>query len=401
MPCIRSTPHHRFRPHFPPGSLQCRFSPELVSPLTHAMKLVFAKLNNGPADGTLESPPPSPLTPIAPTSLIPKPSGVVGRVGLWGERVRCLADEYLETSLPYSAQAEQPDRLALVCETASKEYPILLKYEGNWVVHDYLRIYLKNSSQKARKEQQLKDNELETAAKGKARDSQLRTSLMLFDVYNLAPDSADSRCTSVSVAKTSSNTILLLSWFTHAQDEVGVNVAKVPTSNVQAMFTQRTARGESSLLPAIPSSSSKEGEPKERTSDLYQDLGLVSKSPVGKGMSSLTIWRLVLEGRGCKTGVDARGERALALTCAGERAPGGLLEPLPWFCPHPDGSKTSSGEGIVLPPPAHYISRCCGDACANINAGWEVVPKVVPFPSGGLENGGRWERRSIGLGNGI
>ncbi|KAH8999753.1 hypothetical protein EDB92DRAFT_1940579 [Lactarius akahatsu] len=201
MPCIRSTPHRHFRPHFPPGSLQCCFSPELVSPLTHAMKLVFTKLNNGPADGMLESPPPSPLTPIAPTSLIPKPSGVVGRVSRGGytlrdvleqeyrwedglyckirERVHCLADEYLEMSLPYSAQAEQPDRLAL----ASKEYPILLKYKGNWVVHDYLCIYLKNSSQKARKEQQLKDNELETAAKGKARDSQLRTSLMLIFLF--------------------------------------------------------------------------------------------------------------------------------------------------------------------------------------------------------------------------
>ncbi|KAH9026537.1 hypothetical protein EDB85DRAFT_2149132 [Lactarius pseudohatsudake] len=211
MPCTRSTSHRRFRPHFPPGSLQCRFTPELVSSLTHAMKLVFAKLDNGPADGTLGSPPPSPLTPIAPTSLIPKPSGEIGRVGRGGytlrdvleqehrwedglyhkirERVCCLADEYLETSLPYSAQAEQPNRLALVCETASKEYPILLKYEGNWVVHDYLRIYLKNSSQKARKEQQLKDNELETAAKGKARgpidrlDSQLHTSLMLIFLF--------------------------------------------------------------------------------------------------------------------------------------------------------------------------------------------------------------------------
>ncbi|KAH8984086.1 hypothetical protein EDB86DRAFT_3084788 [Lactarius hatsudake] len=203
MPCIRSP--RRFLPHFPPGSLQCRFSPELVSPFTHAMKLVFAKLDNGPTDGTLRSPPLSPLTPIAPTSLIPKPSGEVACVNRGGytlrdvleqehgwedglyykirERVCCLADEYLETSLPYSAQAEQPDRLALVCKTASKEYPILLKYKGNWVVHDYLRIYLKNSSQKARKEQQLKDNELETAAKGKARDSQLRTSLMLIFLF--------------------------------------------------------------------------------------------------------------------------------------------------------------------------------------------------------------------------
>ncbi|KAH9011561.1 hypothetical protein EDB85DRAFT_2159849 [Lactarius pseudohatsudake] len=174
MPCIRSTPHRRFRPHFPPGSLQCRFSPELVSPLTHAMKLVFAKLNNGPADGTLESPPPSPLTPIAPTSLIPKPSGVVGRVGRGGYTLRDVLEQEhgWEDGLYYKIR-----------ERASKEYPILLEYEGNWVVHDYLRIYLKNSSQKARKEQQLKDNELETAAKGKARDSQLRTSLMLIFLF--------------------------------------------------------------------------------------------------------------------------------------------------------------------------------------------------------------------------
>ncbi|KAH9174106.1 hypothetical protein EDB89DRAFT_1904821 [Lactarius sanguifluus] len=187
MPCVRSTLHRHFHPHFPPGSLQCRFSPEPVSLFTHAMKLVFAKLDNGPADGTLRSPPPLPLTPIAPISLIPKPSGEVSRVSRGGytlkdvlkqeygwedglyhkirERVRSLADKYLETSLPYSAQAEKPNRLAL----ASKEYPILLEYEGNWVVHDYLRIYLKNSSQKAKKDQQHKDKALETAAKGKAR----------------------------------------------------------------------------------------------------------------------------------------------------------------------------------------------------------------------------------------
>lgn len=50
----------------------------------------------------------------------------------------------------------------------SKEYPILLEYEGSWVVHDFLRTYLKNSAQKARKDQQQKDKELEAAAKGKA-----------------------------------------------------------------------------------------------------------------------------------------------------------------------------------------------------------------------------------------
>ena len=37
----------------------------------------------------------------------------------------------------------------------SKEFPILLQFEDNWVVHDYLRIYLKNSAQKAKKKQQI------------------------------------------------------------------------------------------------------------------------------------------------------------------------------------------------------------------------------------------------------
>lgn len=46
---------------------------------------------------------------------------------------------------------------------------MLLKFEDNWVVHDYLRIYLKNSAQKAKKDQQNKDKDLITAAKGKGR----------------------------------------------------------------------------------------------------------------------------------------------------------------------------------------------------------------------------------------
>jgi hypothetical protein len=52
---------------------------------------------------------------------------------------------------------------------ASREFPILLEYEDNWVVLDCLHIYLKNSAQKAKKGQQLKEKELELAAKGKAR----------------------------------------------------------------------------------------------------------------------------------------------------------------------------------------------------------------------------------------
>lgn len=52
---------------------------------------------------------------------------------------------------------------------ASKEFPVLLRFEDCWVVRDYLCIYLKNSAQKAKKDQQNKDKELEAAAKGKSR----------------------------------------------------------------------------------------------------------------------------------------------------------------------------------------------------------------------------------------
>jgi len=228
MPCLRSTHHRhhrRFLPHFPPGSMRCQFSPELVSPLPHAMREVFPKSEGDPICGS----PTSPLSPLTPTGssppLIPKPSGEVSRIGRGGyalknvleqehkwedglyqkirvynvvlpqlvmlkpfqEKVCSLADEYLDTSLPYSAQAaKSKDRLAQVCELVryflsrtdvqlitvgqvSKEFPILLTFDENWVVHDYLRIYLKNSAQKAKKDQQQKDRELETAIKGKAR----------------------------------------------------------------------------------------------------------------------------------------------------------------------------------------------------------------------------------------
>jgi len=59
--------------------------------------------------------------------------------------------------------------LKFIIHQASEEFPILLKFEGNWVVHDYLHMYLKNNIQKARKDQQQKDQKLEAAAKGKGK----------------------------------------------------------------------------------------------------------------------------------------------------------------------------------------------------------------------------------------
>jgi hypothetical protein len=94
-----------------------------------------------------------------------------------------MADKYLDTSVAFPSQATT--KVDLICEMVryfsyhvdtqfiihqvSEEFPILLKFEGNWVIHDYLRIYLKNSAQKAKKEQQQRDRELETAAKGKGK----------------------------------------------------------------------------------------------------------------------------------------------------------------------------------------------------------------------------------------
>jgi hypothetical protein len=95
-----------------------------------------------------------------------------------------MADKYLDTSLPFPGQAQS--KVDLLCKMvryffrhvdmqftthqASEEFPVLLKFEGDWVIHDYLRIYLKNSAQKAKKEQQQKDRELEAAAKGKGKE---------------------------------------------------------------------------------------------------------------------------------------------------------------------------------------------------------------------------------------
>ena len=221
MPSIRHNhrEHRRFLPHFPPGPMRCEFSPELVPPLPHAMMGAFPK----PENETTYRSPTSPLTPTEiPQQLIPKPPGEVSRVGRGGytlkdllegqyewrsglydkirvfatrsytsvilkpfsqEKVRSMADKYLDTSVSFSSQATP--KVDLICEMVryfyfhvdmqfitrqvSEEFPDLLKFEGNWVIHDYLRIYLKNSAQKAKKEQQQRDKELETAAKGKGK----------------------------------------------------------------------------------------------------------------------------------------------------------------------------------------------------------------------------------------
>ncbi|KAH9020136.1 hypothetical protein EDB85DRAFT_2153274 [Lactarius pseudohatsudake] len=192
MPCTRSTSHRRFRPHFPPGSLQCCFTLELVSPLTHAMKLVFAKLDNGPADGTLGSPPPSPLTPIAPTSLIPKPSGEIGRVGHGGYTLRDILEQEhgWEDGLYHKIREEY---VAWLTNIWKRPCPILLKQNNLIDLLLSAKRPLKNilsssTHKKLGKSNSLRIMNWKPPPRAKLEpidrlDSQLRTSLMLIFLF--------------------------------------------------------------------------------------------------------------------------------------------------------------------------------------------------------------------------
>ena len=95
MPCVRpiARQHRHFLPHLPPGTMRCQFSPEMVSPLPHAMMHVFAELETDTTRSPI-SPPPSPLTPTASSSsLIPKPSGEVSRVGRGGYTLKDVLEQ--------------------------------------------------------------------------------------------------------------------------------------------------------------------------------------------------------------------------------------------------------------------------------------------------------------------
>ncbi|KZT04240.1 uncharacterized protein LAESUDRAFT_658145 [Laetiporus sulphureus 93-53] len=98
---------------------------------------------------------------------IPKPNGEVTRIGRGGYNLRDalrwkealytqvqntvhrLADAHLQIHTSFSKQSSQD--LQTVYTLAANDYPFLTKYENNWVVADFLRVYLKNKSASTKK----------------------------------------------------------------------------------------------------------------------------------------------------------------------------------------------------------------------------------------------------------
>ena len=95
MPCVCPIAHqHRhFLPHLPPGSMRCQFSPEMVSPLPHAMMHVFAKLETDTTRSPISPPPPPLILTASSSPLIPKPSGEVSHVRCGGYTLKNVLEQ--------------------------------------------------------------------------------------------------------------------------------------------------------------------------------------------------------------------------------------------------------------------------------------------------------------------
>ncbi|KAG1844675.1 hypothetical protein F4604DRAFT_1596060 [Suillus subluteus] len=159
MPKVCS--HWRYARHFVPLTMHCNFPPErAMSPPPITQHKVFQREVNSIAVAQLDLLPSS-LIPSLPAK-IPKPPGKVSRLKRGGynlqetlgwspleyEEVRSfvihLAREHLSVKKTWKSQLSQ--NLKLVFQEAKKRYPILNDYDGDWVVSDVLRVFLKNSS---------------------------------------------------------------------------------------------------------------------------------------------------------------------------------------------------------------------------------------------------------------
>ncbi|KAG6372573.1 hypothetical protein JVT61DRAFT_7686 [Boletus reticuloceps] len=160
----KSTSYHwSFHRHFSPLVCQTAFPPErTITPPPLTQHKLFAREDLAVQSQLVEAPIPQQGSTPHIKVLIPKPRGEVSRINRGGynlqeklgwpatdyEEIRGfviqLAREYLNTTRPWGRQF--PDQLQIVFRKVKERFPLLCDYEGDWVVSDFLRVYLKNSS---------------------------------------------------------------------------------------------------------------------------------------------------------------------------------------------------------------------------------------------------------------
>ncbi|KAF9236804.1 hypothetical protein BU15DRAFT_63731 [Melanogaster broomeanus] len=159
------TSNWTFQRYFSPLTCHSVFPPEqVISPPPLTQHKIFPREEEAEAliIQTQQSEP-DVISPIPPSKvLIPKPRGEVSRINRGGynlqdklglppteyEEIRSfvihLAREYLTTRKSWSRQSRE--QLRIVFAKAKERYPQLLDYDGDWVVSDFLKMYLKNTS---------------------------------------------------------------------------------------------------------------------------------------------------------------------------------------------------------------------------------------------------------------
>ncbi|KIK80625.1 hypothetical protein PAXRUDRAFT_158162 [Paxillus rubicundulus Ve08.2h10] len=153
MPKVTSWTFHRY---FHPLTSQSIFPPECaVSPSALMQHKVFPR-KEFPALQIQEL---VLLTAIVTQArvLIPKPCGEVSRIKQGGYNLQdklgwpaveydeiWVTCEHLNLRKPWGRQIKE--QLQIVFVKSKERYPLLQEYEGDWVVSNFLRVYLKNSS---------------------------------------------------------------------------------------------------------------------------------------------------------------------------------------------------------------------------------------------------------------
>ncbi|TFK23361.1 hypothetical protein FA15DRAFT_705527 [Coprinopsis marcescibilis] len=123
------------------------------------------------------------------TSMIPKPPGGPGRPGSGGYNIAKAmswskplfsqlrtflaseCDKALDTTVCFKNQDEE--KLKVVCDKALEQFPELKRFEERWPLTSLIQMYLKNTSEKARRSK--KGTELETIISAVTRVEKLKT----------------------------------------------------------------------------------------------------------------------------------------------------------------------------------------------------------------------------------